>query len=71
MLTYTQKIKNFARRDMLFYSVELLTTNRSKSCCVERSYVRKVHDYFLSLEESIEKREASKIDINYIKTWDR
>ncbi|MGM7683206.1 hypothetical protein ACSVDA_13740 [Cytobacillus sp. Hm23] len=70
MLTYTQKIKNTARRDMLFYSVELLTTRRSKACCVERSYVRKVYDYFLSLEETIEKSEASKIDLNYIKTWE-
>lgn len=70
MVTYTQKIKNIARHEMLFYSVELLTTNRSKSCCVERSYVRKVHDYFLSLEESMEKNEASKIDINYVKTWE-
>jgi hypothetical protein len=70
MITYTQKTKNIARHDMLFYSVELLTTNRSRSCCVERSYVRKVHDYFLSLEDSVEKIEATKIDTNYIKTWE-
>lgn len=55
---------------MFFYSIDLLTTNRNKSCCVERSYVRKVLDYFLSLEESKEKEEALKVDLNYVKSWE-
>lgn len=70
MLTYTQASKINARHKMFFYAIDLLTTNRSKSCCVERSYVRKVLDYFLSLDESKEKEEASKIDINYVKSWE-
>lgn len=70
MITYTQKSKINARHRMFFYSIDLLTTNRNKSCCVERSYVRKVHDYFVSLDESKEKEEACKIDMNYVKSWE-
>src|SRR5690554_684917 len=70
MLTYKQTNKINARHEVLFYSVDLLTTNRNKSCCVERSYVRKVRDYFLSLEESNEKEEACKIEMNYVKSWE-
>ena len=70
MQTYKQASKINARHKMFFYAIDLLTTNRNKSCCVERSYVRKVHDYFLSLEESKEQQEAQKIDLEYIKSWE-
>ncbi|WP_055108756.1 hypothetical protein [Paenibacillus ihumii] len=70
MTTYTQLNKINARHKMFFYSIDLLTTNRNKACCVERSYVRKILDYFLSLDETKEKDEASKIDMSHVKSWE-
>ncbi|MDV7195778.1 hypothetical protein R4391_36685 [Mycolicibacterium fortuitum] len=71
MLTYTQASKINARHKMFFYAIELLTSKRYRSCCVERSYVRRVLDYFLSLEDSKEQSEAKKIDIDYVKIWEQ
>ena len=67
---YNQETKCFARHNTLFYAVEMLTTNRNKACCVERSYVRKVYDYFKNLDESKERQEVSKVDVSYIKSWE-
>lgn len=67
---YNQETKCFARHNTLVYAVEMLTTNRNRACCVERSYVRKIYDYFKSMDESQEYREVQKIDINYIKDWE-
>ncbi|MBW9158729.1 hypothetical protein KTC93_09575 [Clostridium tagluense] len=49
----------------------MLTTNRNKACCVDRAYVRKVCDYFNSLDECNEKREVMKIDMSYINSWEK
>lgn len=56
----------------LYEAVEILTTKREQSCCVERNYVRKIYDYYtLSEDLSSNKREAEKIDISYITNWEK
>lgn len=68
---YTQKIKNVVRHNTLSYAVDLLTTSRSKSCCVDRNYIRRVCDYFNSFDECKEKQETVKIDMSYINSWEK
>ncbi len=47
-----------------------MTTSRSEACCVHRSYVRNLYDYFLQLAETHEQNEAKKIDPSYIQEWE-
>lgn len=69
--TYTQNLKSKARHDTLFYAVDLLTTNRNKSCCIDRSYIRKMYDYFVNLDDCRDKQEVKKIDTSYMKSWEK
>lgn len=70
MYTYRQKAKQVARHTMLKRAVELLTIERNAACCVRRTYVRDLLDYYSDLDESNEKREAEKIDFSYIRMWE-
>lgn len=69
--TYKQEQKNSVRHRVIKNAVELLTTKRSEACCVRRSYIRDLYDYFMMLEESHDQEEAKKIDVSYIKEWER
>lgn len=68
--SYKQEVKNIVRHAVIKRAVELLTTERQSACCVRRSYVRDLYEYFLHQEESHEKTEAHKIDIGYIREWE-
>lgn len=69
-VTYKQETKNTVRHTVIRRAVELLTAERAQSCCVRRSYVRDLYDYFNNLSESHEQEETRKIDISYIKEWE-
>lgn len=69
--TYKQDTKNRVRHTVIRKAVELLTSYRSEACCVRNSYVRDLHDYFVSLPETHEKYEAEKIDHSYIREWEQ
>lgn len=69
---YNQYTKQKVRHKAIFKAIESLTYNREQSCCVERNYVRKIYDYFTPSEDiSQNKKEAKKIDISYIKNWEK
>lgn len=68
--TYKQETKNIVRHTIIRKAIEMLTTFRSQSCCVRRSYVRDLYDYFCNLSESHEQVEAKKIDLSYIQEWE-
>lgn len=68
--TYQQEIKNQVRHTTIKRAVELLTTERQSSCCVRRSYVRDLYEYFSNQEESHEQIEAQKIDLGYLREWE-
>lgn len=70
-MTYRQSVKNTVRHKVLKRAVELLTTERSSACCVRSSYVRDLYDYFIEMDEEHEQLEASKIDLDYIREWER
>lgn len=70
MYTYRQNVKQVARHTMLKRAVEMLTIERSEACCVRRSYVRDLVDYFSQMEESNEKIEVEKIEGEYIRMWE-
>lgn len=68
---YKQKIKNQIRHMILSNAINYLTVNREKACCVPRTYVRDVADYFLMLDEDEPAyKEAKKIDPRYISAWE-
>lgn len=69
--TYKQDTKNRVRHTVIRKAVELLTSYRSEACCVRNSYVRDLHNYFVSLPETHEKYEAEKIDHSYIREWEQ
>ena len=69
--SYKQESKNQVRHTVIRNAVELLTIHRSEACCVRNSYVRDVYDYFKNLSESHEQQEVSKIDLSYIREWER
>lgn len=69
-ITYKQETKNTVRHTIIRRAVEMLTAERSQACCVRRSYVRDVYDYFKDLVESHEQEEVRKIDISYIQEWE-
>ena len=71
MDTYTQEPKNKVRHLAIKTAIDYLTTNRSNACCVRRSYVRDLYDFFLDMEESHEQTEVKKIDLNYIRAWEQ
>ena len=71
MDTYTQESKNKVRHSAIKNAIDYLTTNRSNACCVRRSYVRDLYDFFLEMEESHEQTEVKKIDLNYIQAWEQ
>lgn len=68
--TYKQETKNHVRHTVIRKAVEMLTVNRAEASCVRNSYVRDLYDYFVSLPESHEQIEASKIDRAYIREWE-
>lgn len=68
--TYKQETKNNVRHTIIRKAVEMLTVNRSDSCCVRNSYVRDLYDYFLTLPESHEQTEVAKIEKEYIREWE-
>lgn len=69
--TYRQETKSFVRHKVIKKAVELLTVDRSSSCCVRNSYVRDLFDYFTHLPETHERDEALKIEPEYIREWER
>lgn len=69
--TYTQPQKNKVRHESLFHAINLLTTNRNNCCCVDRNYVRNIYDYFNELDECKDNTEVSKINVDYIKSWEK
>ena len=69
--TYTQDIKNRARKIMLHHAVKSLTVDRSLASCVDNYYVRNMYNYFLSLSEGHDYDETRKIDLDYIIEWER
>lgn len=69
-ITYKQETKNTVRHTIIRKAVEMLTVERAQSCCVRRSYIRDLYDYFNDLSESHEQEEVSKIDISYIQEWE-
>ena len=71
MDTYTQESKNKVRHSAIKNAIDYLTTNRSNACCVRRSYVRDLYDFFLEMEESHEQTEVKKIDLSYIQAGER
>ncbi len=70
-ITYTQDIKNSARKMMLQHAVKSLIINRNFASCVDNYYVRNIHNYFLSLAEGHDYDETCKIDLDYIIEWER
>lgn len=69
---YNQYTKQNVRHSALFKAVEILTSKRGQSCCVERNYVRRLYDYFtLSKDISQNKAEAQKINVSYITNWEK
>lgn len=70
-ITYKQENKNVVRHTVIRRAVEMLTTFRAQSCCVRRSYVRDLYDYFNDLSESREQEETRKIDVSYIQEWEK
>ena len=69
---YNQYTKQNVRHTAIFKAVEILTSKREQSCCVERNYVRKIYDYFIRSEDiSQNKKEAEKINVSYITNWER
>lgn len=71
MCDYTQKQKNIVRHFALNKAVNLLTVDRSQSCCVPRTYVRDVIDYFLR-QDPLERvyQEAQAIESPYVIQWE-
>lgn len=68
---YRQKTKKQIRHTVLSNAVNHLTTDREKACCVPRSYVREVADYFLMQDEDEPAyKEAKQIDLKYISSWE-
>ena len=59
-MSYKQETKNAVRHTVIRKAVDLLTTKRAETCCVQRSYVRDLYDYFNDLTESHEQEEAKK-----------
>lgn len=71
-VTYRQFEKNLIRKNSLSYAVEVLTTKRSSSTCVNRNYVRKLYNYFtLNEDDSNNKRAAFEIIPEHIINWER
>ena len=70
-VTYKQETKCIARHQAIKRAVQLLTTNRSSACCVRQTYVRDLYDWFINQDESQQKTEALKVDIDYIREWER
>lgn len=68
--TYKQESKNISRHLMIKRAIELLTLERTSSCCVRRTYVRDLYDFFIKQEESHEQEEVKKIDMSYIRAWE-
>ena len=68
--SYKQRTKNEVRHYSIKHAIETLTTFRSEACCVRRSYVRDLYDYFIHLDETHEQEEANKIDSSYISEWE-
>lgn len=71
MVSYTQESKNKVRHSVIKTAIDHLTTNRSSSCCVRRSYVRDLYDYFMDMDESHEQTEVKRMDLGYIREWEQ
>lgn len=71
VISYKQETKNIVRHRIIRKAVELLTIDRTNSCCVRNSYVRDLYDYFIQMKETHEQEEVLKIDPSYIREWER
>ncbi|MCT4618769.1 MAG: class I SAM-dependent methyltransferase [Marinisporobacter sp.] len=68
---YNQFTKQKVREDILKHVIDLLTTKRSKACCVRRSYVRELYEWFITQNYDIKSNQvAKKLPIEYIKLWE-
>lgn len=69
---YSQRVKSEVRHSVIKIAVENLTINRAQSSVVPRNYVRKIYDYYNSLdEESTLKNEVLKIEKKHILAWEK
>ena len=71
MVSYTQESKNRVRHSVIKTAIDHLTANRSSSCCVRRSYVRDLYDYFMDMDESHEQTEVKRMDLGYMREWEQ
>ena len=72
MESYNQFYKRKDRHFVIKNAIEKLTIFRENACCVSRNYVRNIYDYLtLTEDESENKLQASKIEINYISDWEK
>lgn len=69
--TYQQEVKMLARHKALKNAVYFLTNRRDELCCVERDYVRNLHDHFMYLDESSQQEEVKKVDSSYLTQWEQ
>ena len=69
---YNQFEKNKARHISISKAVDMLTTKRYESTCVERDYVRNIYDYYtITMDDSNNSSEAKRIDVQYIREWEK
>lgn len=69
--SYNQPMKKKVRHDVISKAVHLLTQDRGKAACIDRTYVRSLYDFFVNIdEESKNKNEASEINTQYIVSWE-
>ena len=69
--SYKQFSKNYVRRNVLSYAVDILTNKRNESTCVPRDYVRRIFNFYtLNEDDSSIKTECLKIKPDYLLEWE-
>ncbi|WP_312668222.1 hypothetical protein [Tissierella praeacuta] len=68
--TYDQPEKEKVRKLIIKEAVDSLTVNRINSVCVDKSYVRNVRQYFLEDYETLEQKEAERIESIDLVAWE-
>lgn len=69
--SYKQEAKNYVRHNSLLVAVNCLTVKRNAACCVPRTYVRELYDFFCRLDEGEPaKNEALCIESTYLSSWE-
>lgn len=71
MYTYNQETKRRVRHKALKYAISQLTNSSMELSCVSREYVRNIYDYFEEIADGKLEREIKKIDISYIREWEK